>query len=105
MLNDETIKPYVEELKALEATIAKDKEQMTIEQRIDDATAGASANNDANTEKVIQCMDENCAKLNPQKFYFISHLGIILIETTVQFYQCSLMHDQTASLQCTWEAS
>ena len=67
MLNDETITPYVQQLEALEAKIAKDKEQMTIEQRIDDATAEATANNDANTEKVIQCMSENFARQLPKQ--------------------------------------
>ena len=54
ILNDETIKPYVEELEALEAKMAKDKEQMTTNERIDDAAEDVKANNDANTDRIVQ---------------------------------------------------
>ena len=67
ILNDETIKPYVRELEALEAKLAKDKEQMATKQRIDDVADNANANNDANTEMLRQHMDENFAKAFPKQ--------------------------------------
>jgi len=68
LLNDETIKPYVEELKALEAKMAKDKEKMTTNERVDDAAEDVKANNDANTTELKAHIDAQFEKLNPKKF-------------------------------------
>jgi hypothetical protein len=53
VLNDETIKPFVAKLKALEEKLAKDKEKMTTNERVDDAADHINAHNDANTDKIM----------------------------------------------------
>ena len=68
ILTAETIKPYVEELEALEAKMAKDKEQMTTNERVDDAAEDVKANNDANTAELKAYIDTKFEKLNPKKF-------------------------------------
>jgi hypothetical protein len=68
ILTDETIKPYVRELEALEAKMAKDKEQMTTNERVDDAAEDVKANNDANTAELKAYIDTKFEKLNPKKF-------------------------------------
>lgn len=68
ILTAETIKPYVEELEALEAKMAKDKEQMTTNERVDDAAEDVKANNDTNTDRIIDHINAKFEKLNPKKF-------------------------------------
>ena len=67
LLNDETVQPYVRELEALEAKIAKDKEKMSTNERVDDAAEHVNAHNDANTEKIIAHVDARLEQLNPTK--------------------------------------
>jgi hypothetical protein len=68
ILNDETIKPFVAELKALEEKLAKDKQKMTTNERIDDAAEDVKANNDANTAELKAHIDTKFEQLNPKKF-------------------------------------
>lgn len=67
-LNDETIKPYLEELAELEAKIAKDKEQMSTGERVDAAAQEAMANDDQNTADTQQFVHECFARAFPNKF-------------------------------------
>ena len=67
-LNDETIKPYLEELAELEAKIAKDKEHMSTGERVDAAAQEAMANNDQNTADTQQFVHECFARAFPNKF-------------------------------------
>jgi len=68
LLNDETVQPYVTELEALEAKMAKDKETMSTNERVDDAAEHVNAHNDANTERVLAHVSTCFEKLNPKKF-------------------------------------
>ena len=68
ILNDETVQPYVRELEALEAKMAKDKETMSTNERLDNAADDVNANNDANTEKILAHVGACFEKLNPKKF-------------------------------------
>ena len=67
-LNDETIKPYLDELAELGAKIAKDKEQMSTGERVDAAAQEAMANNDQNTADTQQFVHECFARAFPNKF-------------------------------------
>ena len=67
ILNDETVQPYVRELEALEAKMAKEKEKMSTNERVDDAAENVNAHNDANTEKMLAHVSTCSEKLNPKK--------------------------------------
>ena len=54
VLTDETLKPYMEKLAALEAKMNADWEQMSTAERMDDNTAEITAHGDANTDKIIE---------------------------------------------------
>ena len=68
ILNDETVQPYVRELEALEAKMAKDKEKMSTNERVDDAAENVNAHSDANTEKILAHVDACFEQNNPRKF-------------------------------------
>ena len=68
LLNDETVQPYVRELEALEAKMAKEKEKMSTNERVDDAAENVNAHNDANAKKIIAHVGACFEKLNPKKF-------------------------------------
>jgi len=68
ILTDETLKPYKEELTKLEAKIAKDKEQMSIGERVDTAAAEVIADAEQNKDDIKEYIAEQFAKLAPKKF-------------------------------------
>ena len=68
ILTDETLKPYMEKLAALEAKIAKDKEQMSIGERVDTAAAEVIADAEQNKDEIKEYIAEQFAKLAPKKF-------------------------------------
>ena len=68
ILTDETLKPYMEKLAALEAKIAKDKEQMSIGERVDTAAAEVIADAEQNKDDIKEYIAEQFAKLAPKKF-------------------------------------
>ena len=53
-LDDETIKKYQEQLDVLESKMAKDKEKMTTNERVDNAAEQVIANADVNADKIIE---------------------------------------------------
>jgi len=68
ILTDETVQPYVRELEALEAKMAKDKEKMSSNERLDDVAENVNAHGDANTEALKAYIDEKFEKAYPKKF-------------------------------------
>ena len=53
ILNDETVKPYMEELAKLEAKMAKDKQKMSTGERVDNAAEQVMAAGQTNTEDIV----------------------------------------------------
>ena len=68
ILNDETVKPYMEELANLEAKLAKEKEEMSTGERVDTAAAEVIADAEQNKDEIKSYIDEKFAKLAPKKF-------------------------------------
>ena len=68
ILNDETVKPYMEELANLEAKLAKEKEEMSTGERVDTAAAEVIADAEQNKDEIKEYIAEQFAKLAPKKF-------------------------------------
>ena len=66
ILNDETVKPYMEELANLEAKLAKEKEEMSTGERVDTAAAEVIADAEQNKDEIKEYIAEQFAKLAPK---------------------------------------
>ena len=64
-LTDETIKPYVEKLAALEAKTKTSREQMTNVEHIDDNTAEIIADAEQNKDEIKEYIAEQFATVAP----------------------------------------
>ena len=80
-LDDETIKKYQEQLDVLESKMAKDKEKMTTNERVDNAAEQVIANADVNADKTIECFQQGLSKLAPKKF---SHINMWASESNCE---------------------
>ena len=87
MLTDETLKPYMEKLAALEAKMNADREQMSTAERMDDNTAEITAHGDANTDKIIESVQQSFAKLAPSKFSRFSKWAYIVAKGSGAYYR------------------
>ena len=77
VLNEETVKPYAKQLADLEAKMAKDKEQMSTKERVDNAAEDVKADAEQNTAKILASLDANFKIAYPKKFMLINKWAYI----------------------------
>ena len=83
ILTDETLKPYMEKLAALEAKTKTNREQMTTVEHIDDNTAEIIADAEQNKDEIKEYIAEQLAKLAPKSSHNKSINGRTLLRRKV----------------------